>query len=495
MFVFLLVFVGCKQKPADDHGHEHEAGGLEPLAYTLYSEKTELFVEFKPLTVGSTSMFATHVTLLGEEFKPLTEGKVTVSLIIGNSGLRSSADSVSSPGIFRLGLKPEVAGKGKLIFDVVTKDFTDQIVVENVTIYPDEQVALQNHPHVEPSGDEIVYLKEQAWKVPFANAPVVREEFSNVIRTTGYTVAAPGDEVVISAKSNGIVRFSNSNLTVGASIGAGQGLFTISGGDIAQGNIDASYQEARATYTTARANYERAQELVKDRIISEKDYLNAKVAFENAQTQFNMVGKNYSAGGQANVSTISGYIKNIHISEGEYVTAGTPLATVSKNRKLLLQANLSQRYFGVLSTIKSANFRINGSDDIYSTEELNGKVISYGKSTETGAAFIPVIFEVDNTGGLIAGSSIEFFLKSLPVPDAIVIPVEALIEEQGNFSVYVQTGGESFEKRDVKIGQTDGDKVQVFSGLSEGERVVIKGAYLIKLSTASGELPDHGHEH
>lgn len=72
MAVFAMLFVGCADKTADDHGHEHGAGGLEPLAYTLYSEKTELFVEFKPLVVGSKSNFAAHFTILGEQFLPLT---------------------------------------------------------------------------------------------------------------------------------------------------------------------------------------------------------------------------------------------------------------------------------------------------------------------------------------------------------------------------------------------------------------------------------------
>jgi membrane fusion protein, heavy metal efflux system len=77
----------------------------------------------------------------------------------------------------------------------------------------------------------------------------------------------------------------------------------------------------------------------------------------------------------------------------------------------------------------------------------------------------------------------------------LVIPVSALIEEQGVFYAYVQTEGESFQKRELKLGANDKEKVQVLSGLTEGERVVTKGAYQIKLSQASGTMPAHGHEH
>ena len=86
------------------------------------------------------------------------------------------------------------------------------------------------------------------------------------------------------------------------------------------------------------------------------------------------------------------------------------------------------------------------------------------------------------------------FLQAASQP-ALVVPVTALLEEQGVFYVYVQTEGESFQKREVKIGAADGLRVQILSGIAEGERVVTKGAYQIKLSTASGTLPAHGHEH
>ena len=45
------------------------------------------------------------------------------------------------------------------------------------------------------------------------------------------------------------------------------------------------------------------------------------------------------------------------------------------------------------------------------------------------------------------------------------------------------------------MGANDGQKVQVLTGVAEGERVVTKGGYQIKLSQASGALPAHGHEH
>ncbi len=259
--------------------------------------------------------------------------------------------------------------------------------------------------------------------------------------------------------------------------------------------MDANYKEAKANYDKTKADFERSKELVNDKIVSETAFLQVKNSFENAQTVFNIIAKNYSAYGQTIGSSMNGFVKNILVNEGQYVEVGTPLAVVSKNKKLILQVSVSQKYFSKLPTISSANFKPIGSEEVFDTKMLNGKIVSYGKSTSANSAFLPIIFEIDNIGNLISGSAAEVFLKSSPISNALVIPISALMEEQGNFYVYVQLGGESFQKREIKIGASDGENVQVFSGISEGERVVTKGVYQIKLSSASGELPTHSHEH
>jgi cobalt-zinc-cadmium efflux system membrane fusion protein len=261
-----------------------------------------------------------------------------------------------------------------------------------------------------------------------------------------------------------------------------------------ESNIDAIVKEARANFTKAKADYDRAKSLAEDKIVSEKDFQQIRLQYENARTAYQTVTKNYTSKGQNIPSPMTGFVKSILVTEGQFVTAGTPLATISKNLKLLLQANVSQSYFSKLPTITSANFKTTDSDRIYSTQELNGKIVSYGKSAAAGSPFIPVIFEIDNKE-IVSGSAVEVYLKSSTIADALVIPVSALIEEQGIFYVYVQTEGESFQKRELRLGASDGQHVQVLSGISENERVVTKGAYQIKLSTASGTLPAHGHEH
>ena len=490
IFLLTIGMMACKQKAAKD---DVAAKSLEPLAYTLYTDKSELFVEFKPLVVGQTSKFAAHLTLLGENFLPYTEGTVTVSLIQDDKGIKNTATSPASPGIFRLALQPGQAGMGKLLFDIQTKDFTDQFIIDSVQVYADEKTAITAQP-AETAGGDISYLKEQAWKVEFANAPVKKEMMFDVIKATGEIQSAPGDEVTIAAKSNGTVKFVGNNNITGAAIRSGQTMFSITGGEIAFENVDAAKQTARAELTTAKSEFERASELIKDKLITRAEFQNAKLRYEQAQITLNNLGRNYS-GGKSLSSPINGFVKNILVSEGQFVSAGQPLATLTKNQGLILKADVSLKDADKINSIQEANFTIIQSKQSYNTKELNGKLLAVGKTTAGNSPFIPVHFQIDSKPGMLPGSFAEVFLKTIPINDALVIPVSALVEEQGIFYVYVQTEGESFQKRELKLGANDGQKVQVLSGLSEGERVVTKGGYQIKLSQASGALPAHGHEH
>ncbi|MEX2594108.1 MAG: efflux RND transporter periplasmic adaptor subunit [Anditalea sp.] len=467
--------------------------GLLPLSYTIYTDKTELFVEFPPLITGDTIRFAAHLTELGN-FKPVTEGALTVSLIKSGKGIRSTVEGPTSPGIFRPGLLPKEAGVYQLVFELNSSILKDRIVINNVTVYTDEATALASQEEVLP-GDEITFLKEQAWNTDFANMSVIARPFSNILKTSGEILAAQGDETVLSARTNGIVFFRGNNLLPGTPVSQGETLFSISGSGLANGNIETQFQEARLNFETSKSDYERAQELVQDQIISERAFQERQLRFQQAQTVYNNLRQNYASGGQKVSAPTNGFIKNVLVREGQFVEIGQPLAVISQNQSLTLRAEVSQGNFSALKNIHTANFKTAYDHKIYSLDSLNGKLISYGKSTVDNAYFTPVYFEIDNVGELIPGSFVEVFLKTNPIDSALVIPTSALMEEQGIYYVYVQTGGESFEKREVELGANDGQRVQILSGVQEGERIVTEGAYDIKLSSMSGELPAHGHEH
>ena len=339
--------------------------------------------------------------------------------------------------------------------------------------------------------DEIIFPKAQAAKTTFEVREIQPASFNQVVKTTGQVLAAPGDEAVIVATSNGVVSFSSNKLTEGTKVQKGQSLFQISSKDIAEGDY---YTKVKATYEAAKASYDRAEALVKDKIISQKEFESTKLEFENAKTAYNAVSNNKTAKGVSVNAPINGHMKNILVKEGEYITVGQPLATVSQNQRLVLRAEVSQRYYNAMQSVKSANFKTPYDNKVYSLEDLNGRLLSFGKTSNENSFFIPVSFEFDNKGEVIPGSFVEVYLISSPIENTLSIPVSALTNEMGIHYVYVQIDEEGYRKQEVALGANNGKEVQIIKGLHPGDRVVTKGAYQVKMASASGAIP-HGHSH
>ena len=339
--------------------------------------------------------------------------------------------------------------------------------------------------------DEIIFPKAQAAKTTFEVREIQPASFNQVVKTTGQVLAAPGDEAVIVATSNGVVSFSSNKLTEGTKVQKGQSLFQISSKNIAEGDY---YTKVKATYEAAKANYDRAEALVKDKIISQKEFESTKLEFENAKTAYNAVSNNKTAKGVSVNAPINGHMKNILVKEGEYITVGQPLATVSQNQRLVLRAEVSQRYYNAMQSVKSANFKTPYDNKVYSLEDLNGRLLSFGKTSNENSFFIPVSFEFDNKGEVIPGSFVEVYLISSPIENTLSIPVSALTNEIGIYYVYVQIDEEGYRKQEVALGANNGKEVQIIKGLHPGDRVVTQGAYQVKMASASGAIP-HGHSH
>ncbi len=101
MLAFLAM--SCNDRAEDAHAHNedgsHVGEEIPRTGYTIWTDKTELFVEFPALIVGNPSRFAAHFTVL-DEHRPVREGSVTVSLIKDGNGLRNTADAPSSRPVF-----------------------------------------------------------------------------------------------------------------------------------------------------------------------------------------------------------------------------------------------------------------------------------------------------------------------------------------------------------------------------------------------------------
>ena len=493
--VALLAITGC------DHHHSHATDGHththdETLQLTSYSANFEVFAETTPFVVGQTSVILAHLSRL-EDFRPLEEGRVTVSLIVETDGIRQQLEQPTRTGIYHFALQPTVSGTGRLVFDINTAEGTSQIVIPDIRVFTNEHDAHEAAAAAAiTSSNAVTFTKEQSWKVDFATDGVRHEPFGQIIRTTAQIQPSQGDEQIVVAKASGVVLLLNDNVVEGKAVNAGQTLFSIDGSETADNNLAVLYAEAESEYNRAKTEYERKTELAKDNIVSQSDLLNAKTDFTNAEAKYNNLKRNFSAGRQSVSSSIGGYVMRVLVQNGQYVEAGQPVLIVSQNRNLFIKAELQPKYYDMLGNITSANIRTLNNNLVYSLEELGGSVLSYGKAASVNNPLIPVVFQVNNKAGLLPGSFVEMFIKTQTNAQAMTIPNEAIVEEMGNYFVFVQLTPELFEKRSVRKGVTDGFRTEILEGISAEERVVTKGAILVKLAQSSGALDAHaGHVH
>jgi RND family efflux transporter MFP subunit len=302
--------------------------------------------------------------------------------------------------------------------------------------------------------------------------------------------------MIVSAKTDGIVMITGNSALEGQDVSKGTKLFSISGSEFADNNISVRYTEAKNNYEKAGADYEREKELAKDKIVSEKELLVSRNRYENAKALFDNLNRNFSSSGQDVTSPMSGFIKQLFVKNGTYVQAGQPVLIVAQNKTLQLNAEVRQKFASLLGSVTSANIRSVQDNHTYSFEQLNGKVLSYGKAANSDNYLIPVTLQIDNKGGLTPGGFVEVWLKAVTNTQALTVPTSALLEDQGSFFVYVQVTPELFEKREVKTGASDGLRTEILHGLNVSERIVTTGAILIKLAQATGTLDAHsGHVH
>lgn len=347
------------------------------------------------------------------------------------------------------------------------------------------------HGHETHGGDEIILPPAKAQAAGIVTSTVEPGRFQQVIRTSGQVLAAQGDEQVAVATVAGVVSFRG-RVIEGMSVRKGSPLVVLSSQNMAEGD---PVQKARVAYEVSKKEYERMQALVGDKIVSEKEFAQAKQTYENARISYEAVARNHTEHGQTVSSPIAGYVKSLLVKEGDYVSVGQPLVSVTQNRRLFLRADVSEKYYADLSSVSSANFRTPYNDKVYSLKELNGRLLSYGKASNADGYYIPVTFEFDNKGDVIPGSFVEIYLLSTPTEDALTLPRTALTEEQGSYFVYQQVDEEGYMKRPVTIGADDGERVQILSGIHPGDRIVTQGAYHVKLASASNAIPAHTHEH
>ena len=492
---FLAAIAACSNPSHENSGqlesaHQHAEEGSQ---YTLYSDQYEFFIDHPPLMAGKETTFMVHLTDLAT-YKACSLGHVTILI----DGVSVTSGGPSTPGIFTVPFTPKNEGSYHAEYSY-TEGSVTQSAEEHAHIYKDHEalhtVEKDGHSHKHETAGEISFLKEQAWKSDFMVSQINPAPFHAVIPTSGEITAMPGEKKNITAGSQGIVRFSDPLLVQGSTVKKGQLLFTLSSETLVEDNVKLRYEEAKNSLEKSRSEYQRHQVLYEQDALSERQFQESRSTYVEDSLRYYSLASNISDGGVNVTAPVSGTVHELLVSDGEYTEPGKLLATLSTNRTLMLRADLPQQYYSQLKKINTAHFRPAYTDQVFTVEEMNGRLLAAGVSVAENDHYLPIIFKLENDGHLLEGAFAEVFLQAEERNDILAVPATALTEEQGGYYLYVQVTGETYTKRSVTPGENDGLRVEITGGLHAGERVVTRGVMLVKAASMASGVVGDGHSH
>ena len=194
-------------------------------------------------------------------------------------------------------------------------------------------------------------------------------------------------------------------------------------------------------------------------------------------------------------SPIEGKIAKQLALPGSYVNEGDPIVHIINPKKLWINVNIPQSEIYKVTKPLGVELTLNDSSLEFNVDK-NTKFLYFNDRVDPKTRCASLIFEIDNPpSSLKAGAGYAVKAYTGKVVQTLAIAKSSIVNDNGQHVVYVQVGGESFERRNIQTGISTGDYIEVTSGLSEGEHVVSKGAYQVLLSAVSPAAAGAGHAH
>ena len=488
--VLLACLASCVEPGPSGETHQeenHEHGG--GAAVTLWTESVELFFEYPPMVAGEAGgPWAIHLTFL-EDFQPVRKGKLTLRFVgPDRKEYRTVAETPARDGIFTPAPSLPKKGAYQLTMTLENSGGREEIPVGEIRVFGSSAEL----PHVEDApAAGISFLKEQQWTIPFATAPAVEREIKRSISANGEIVPVPNAVARVTAPVEGIVRAKH-NLDApvpGDWVEAGERIAVLS--PVPEEN---AYAALRAKVARLEREVERAERLNAVEAIPERRLVEARRDLEVSRAALEAVGDPNDEGYElALTAPINGLITDRNLTVGERVAAGERLFSIVDPAMLWLRIQVPAREAALVSKASSASFTVEGSPRVYE----GARVVSLGAVIDAERRTLPVLLETRNRdGSLKVGMFVEARLFLAGSTEGVAVPSRALRKEDALDVAYVQVGGESFERRVLTLGPSDGEWTLVASGIRSGERVVTEGAYQVRLASLNAsEIADHGHPH
>ena len=494
---------GDDQGGGPGHGHGH---GGDSIAVLEFGQHTEIFVEYPAPVAGKELTFTAHFTWLGKRFYPVREGRVAVVFqSAGGEALRITTDKLSRTGIFEPQGRAPAAGAYTLVFELEAGGKRDRFTWP-VEVYPDQRAADHRKKDQEPDGEEISFLKEQQWVIPFATALAERRPVRSGLEVPATVEAEPGAHVRLTAPIAGVVSEVAPTLGVGTPVKQHQALAAVEpvllqSTDLAE--LQVALVHARQALKLAELRLDRLKAMYQARAVAQLQVEQAEYEVKRQQAELQAAGsrlwlhqrsrkgQSKSGHGVSIRAPFAGTVLRRDVTPGTAVNAGQLLLEIADLTRLRIVAHVPPSDLVQALSAEGASVRLPSGlwADLKHPPTAGASVDPYTRT-------VPIAFGYEAREPLPLGSWLRARLLG-PARSSVAVPEDAVLDNDGQAVVLVQTGGESFMMRKVGLGMQDHGWAEITLGVKPGERVVTVGGYQILLVTKlrGGVQLGHGHAH
>lgn len=337
--------------------------------------------------------------------------------------------------------------------------------------------------HTEAEGLEMDAGRIQAAGIVLAQ--VEGGSLSSEIVAQGTVAGTPQGEAVLAARADGVV--SRLTLRLGDAVSAGQTVALIESREAS--TIAAERATASARLTAARQGLAREQRLFDAKITARQDLEAAQTVLAEAEAEARRTASAASAArvsgdGRSTgvVSPISGRITAAPAVLGSFVTAGTELFRVADIRQVQIEASVSAQDASRILSGDRARISLPEGD-------LDAVVRSITPGVDAESRSATVLLTPSATTGLRPGQAISARILTRDGQGAatgVSVPEEAIQSVEGRDVVFVRTAT-GFMPTPVLIGQRSGGRAQITAGLTAGQMIATRNAFLLKAELGKGE--------
>ncbi len=161
----------------------------------------------------------------------------------------------------------------------------------------------------------------------------------------------------------------------------------------------------------------------------------------------------------------AGTVNEVLADVGEHIAKNQPLASVVALDELDLYAEIPGDAQTALNLGQSLNIQVAG-------ERREGSLISLQREPDRNTHTLALRIRIPGTG-LMPGALAEASLPLRPLHDVLLVPVSALLREDGKAYLFVEQGGK-LARHEVQSGIRDGDTIVILSGVEAGQRIVAR---------------------